>query len=94
MDKLSIKLKIWDREYPMKVLPEEEEQIRKAGKLINDKIKEYREKFGIDDKQDLLSMVAFDAVVEKMKTESSSDFNENTLIEKLKSLNQEINQIV
>jgi len=94
MEKLSIKLKIWDREYPMKVLPEEEEQIRGACKLINEKIKAYREKFGIDDKQDLLSMVAFDAVVDKMGIESKIDSNDNLLIEKLKSLNQEINQIV
>jgi len=94
MDKLSIKLKIWDREYPMKVSPDDEEEIRKAGKIINDKIKEYREKFGIDDKQDLLSMVAFDAVVEKMKIESNNDSNENTIVEKLRSLNQGINQIV
>ena len=94
MEKLSIKLKIWDREYPMRVLPEEEEQIRKAGKLINDKIKSYREKFGIEDKQDLLSMVAFDAVIEKMKEDSVTDSSDSLLFEKLKSLNQEISQIV
>jgi hypothetical protein len=35
-----------------------------AGKLINDKIKRYREEFGLDDRQDLLAMVAFDSMVE------------------------------
>lgn len=94
MEKLSIKLKIWDREYPMKVRAEEEERIRKAGKLINEKIKSYREKFGIDDKQDLLSMVAFDAVVDRMESEDKSDSSGNLILEKLQSLNNEVNQVV
>jgi len=53
MDQLSIKIRIADREYPMKVKPEDEENVRKAGKIIKDGIKSYREQFGHDDKQDL-----------------------------------------
>jgi len=69
MNLLSVKLKIGDREYPMKVKPEEEERVRNAGKAINERLKTYRDKFGIDDKEDLLAMVAFDATVERMKGE-------------------------
>ena len=71
MDILSIKIKIGDRDYPMKVKPEDEERVRKASKTINENIKTYREKFGIDDKQDLLAMVAFDSVVAKLTTEEN-----------------------
>ena len=92
MEKLSIKIKIGDREYPMKVVAEEEERIRKAGKLINDKIKIYREKFGIDDKQDLLAMVAFDSVVDKMELEGQTNSSDSFLLEKLKSLNTELSK--
>jgi cell division protein ZapA (FtsZ GTPase activity inhibitor) len=67
METLSIRLKIGDREYPMKVKVEDEAKIRHAGKLINDKIKRYREEFGLDDRQDLLAMVAFDSMVESME---------------------------
>jgi cell division protein ZapA len=67
METLSIKIKIGDREYPMKVKAEDEARIRRAGKLINDKIKRYREEFGLDDRQDLLAMVAFDCMVETME---------------------------
>lgn len=67
METLSIRIKIGDREYPMKVKAEDEAKIRHAGKLINDKIKRYRDEFGLDDRQDLLAMVAFDAVVESME---------------------------
>ena len=69
MAELSIKLKIGNREYPMKVAVEDEERIRKAGKILHEKIKNYREQFGIDDNQDLLAMVAFDCLVEKTKME-------------------------
>ena len=37
MEELSIKIKIADREYPMKVDAEDEERIRLAGKKINEK---------------------------------------------------------
>ena len=67
METLSIRLKIGDREYPMKVKTADEAKIRQAGKLINDKLKRYREEFGLDDKQDLLAMVAFDSMVQSME---------------------------
>jgi cell division protein ZapA (FtsZ GTPase activity inhibitor) len=67
MEVLSIKIKIGDREYPMKVKVEDEVKIRQAGKLINEKIKKYREQFGLDDRQDLLAMVAFDCMIESME---------------------------
>lgn len=91
MDKLSIKIKIADREYPMKVEPEEEERIRRAGKIVNEKIKLFKSQFGIDDKQDLLAMVAFDALVERLKTEGGN-VSDDLLKEKLSSLNSLISQ--
>ena len=94
MEKLSIKIKISDREYPMKVFPEDEDRIRKAGKIVNEKIRIYREKFGIDDRQDLLAMVAFDFVVDKMEVEGQSVSTDQTVLEKLKSLNQNLTKVL
>lgn len=91
MEKLSIKLKLADREYPMKVSPEEEEMIRKAGKLVNEKIKRFKSQFGIDDNQDLLAMVAFDSIVETLKNEGGGSSDE-LLQEKLANLNTLISQ--
>lgn len=91
---LSIRIKIADREYPMKVAADNEEKIRIAGKLINDKLKNYREQFGIDDKQDLLAMVAFDCVVEKMHSDQHQHESESFVNEKLMSLNKLIAQEV
>lgn len=78
MDLLSIKIKIADREYPMKVKPDEEARVRSAGKLINEKLRSYRDKFGIDDKEDLLAMVAFDAMVAKLKGEEEATVIDKT----------------
>ncbi len=92
MDELSVKIKIADREYPMKVNRKEEEKVRAAGKLINEKIKYYKDQFGIDDKQDLLAMVAFDCLVDKMAEEVSLQEIDQTVVEKVNQLNQLISQ--
>jgi cell division protein ZapA len=94
MDELSIKIKIADREYPMKVKLSEEERVRAAGKLINEKIKSYRDRFGLDDKQDLLAMVAFDCVVDKMAEEESHLVIDKTIVEKVSQLNQLVSQVL
>ncbi|WP_420385324.1 cell division protein ZapA [Roseivirga sp.] len=88
MDLLSIKLKIGDREYPMKVKPEEEARVRSAGKFINEKLKSYREKFGIDDKEDLLAMVAFDSMVAKLKTDEESTAIDSTAESTIENLDK------
>jgi cell division protein ZapA len=92
MDELSVRIKIADREYPMKVKRREEEKVRAAGKLINEKIKHYREQFGIDDKQDLLAMVAFDCLVDKMAEEETLGVIDQAVVEKVNHLNQLVSQ--
>ncbi|MFA0962631.1 cell division protein ZapA [Roseivirga sp. BDSF3-8] len=87
MSDLSIKIKICDREYPMRVSAEKEEKVRQAGKALHEKIKHYRERFGIDDKQDLLAMVAFDCLVEKLECESGQTGDVDFLLRKLNQLN-------
>ena len=94
MEELSIKIKIADREYPMKVRLDEEERVRAAGKLINDKLKHYRSQFGINDKQDLLAMVAFDCLVDKMADEKNLEVIDQTVVEKINHLNQLVSQAV
>ncbi|HYG00911.1 MAG TPA: cell division protein ZapA [Chryseosolibacter sp.] len=94
MEELSIKIKIADREYPMKVKRADEERVRIAGKLINEKLKSYREQFGIDDKQDLLAMVAFDCIVDKMTAEETYQAIDQTVFEKVSQLNHLVSQSI
>jgi cell division protein ZapA len=94
MEELSIKIKIADREYPMKVKREDEERVRMASKLINEKIRTYREQFGIDDKQDLLAMVAFDCLIEKMTSDETHQVIDQTVFEKVNQLNHLVSQSI
>lgn len=94
MTELSIRLKIGDREYPMKVSTDDEEKIRRAGKLINERIRTYRNRFGINDKQDLLAMVAFDCIVEQMNNELQETETDPSVSAKIDQLNALINEAI
>lgn len=94
MDTLSIKIKIGDREYPMKVKVEDEAKIRRAGKLINEKLKKYREEFGLDDRQDLLAMVAFDCMVETMELNEMSSEDSEKVEMTIKQINDSLTSIL
>ncbi len=94
MTELSIKLKIGNREYPMKVKAEDEERIRRAGKMINEKIRSYRDQFGIDDNQDLLAMVAFDFLVDKMKNEEVTESTDEVALNQVRTISQMIQNAI
>ena len=94
MEELSIKIKIADREYPMKVKRDDEERVRLASRLINEKLKSYKDQFGLEDKQDLLAMVAFDSLIEKMTTEETHHTIDQTVYEKVTHLNHLVSQSI
>lgn len=64
MDELSIKVTISNRVYPLKIARVEEERVRKAAKLVNDRIKEYEQQFAGSDKFDHVAMCALQMATE------------------------------
>lgn len=94
METLSIKIKIGEREYPMKVKAEDEAKIRRAGKLINERIKQYRDEFGLDDRQDLLAMVAFDCMVETMKLNEANTVDNEKVRSSIQQVNDSLNSVL
>lgn len=86
MSELSIKIRIADRDYPMRVTEEEEERLRIAGRMLNERLKLFREQFGIDDKQDLLAMVALEVAADSLHTVRSDETEKSLLAEKLTRL--------
>ncbi|GJM61928.1 MULTISPECIES: cell division protein ZapA [Persicobacter] len=87
MGDLSIKLKIADREYPMKVAMEDEDKVRQVAAMINDKIKDYRSRYRCDDRQDLLAMILFDSMVNQVENHE----HENAIEQKVSFLNDLLN---
>ena len=69
MSKLSIKINIAGRIYPMKIERSAEEEIRRSVKTIEERLKFYQQNYAIKDKQDLLAMclIEFAAKYETVK---------------------------
>jgi len=88
-DKLSIRVNVADRYYPLKVEGENEERIRKAARLINEKVLQYKQRYVDKDIQDFLAMAALQYVIRLIEVEEDE---ENTSVEEgLRELNEMIN---
>ena len=83
MGELSIKVTIANRIYPLSIKREEEENVRKAAKLIDNKAKDYEENFSVKDKQDLLAMCALQFANQVVCQKSNSSSEDDKLNEKL-----------
>lgn len=93
MESLKIKVSVANRVYPLTIKRTEEEDIRKAVKVIEDRLKVYEQNFEARDTQDLLSMCLLEMSIKlladekKVKVDSSI---ESELI-KLESLIDKVN---
>jgi len=91
-DKLSIKINIADRYYPLKIDSKDEEKIRRAAKLINEKILQYKQKYIDKDIQDFLAMAALQFVTKTIEVDQNE--NNSQIIEELKILNEELEEFL
>lgn len=92
MGEISIKINIADRVYPLKVNMEEEEFIRRAAKLINDRIKEYQEVYAVRDKQDLLSMCVLHYATSSLKADKRVAVEDTEIADRVYQLDYLLNQ--
>lgn len=68
-DKLSIRVNVADRYYPLKVERDNEEKIRKAARMINEKVLQYKQRYSDKDVQDFLAMAALQYVIKLTEEE-------------------------
>ncbi len=83
-EKLSIKVNLAERYYPLKIDRDDEEKIRRAARLINEKVLQYKQKYADKDTQDFLAMAALQFVIKVMETEDQMDLT--PFEEKLKEI--------
>ncbi len=69
-DKFSIRVNVADRYYPLKIDRDNEERIRKAARLINEKVFQYKQRYADKDNQDFLAMAALQFVLRLMDLEN------------------------
>ncbi|MFM6984547.1 MAG: cell division protein ZapA [Chitinophagaceae bacterium] len=63
---ISIKVNIGDRVYPLRIQATEEEYVRKAAKLLNEKMGFFNSNFSVKDKIDGLAMAALEFAVDAL----------------------------
>ena len=87
-DKLSINISLADRTYPLKIDRAEEEKIRKAASLINQKLAQYKLRYRGKDSQDLLAMVVLQYATTNIEQEKKLSYS--PLNQSIKDINSEL----
>jgi cell division protein ZapA len=92
MSKLSIKVNIGNRVYPLTIDREEEELIRKAAKRVNDNMKQLESTYSVSDKQDLLAMTALFFSNKALEVDDKIEDISDTVSEKLDTIESDLEQ--
>ncbi len=91
-DKLSIRVNVAERFYPLKIERSDEEKIRKAARLINEKVLQYKQRYTDKDLQDFLAMVALQFVIKLIDLEDKPEGE--PLWQELKELEQQLEDFI
>jgi len=91
-EKLSIKLNIGGRIYPLTIDREHEEKYRKVAKRINELISKYSKRYAKLDMQDFMAMTTFQVVFENIENAETQD--ESPVLEELKSMDEELSDFL
>jgi len=89
-EKLTIRVNVADRYYPLKIERKDEEQIRLAARMINEKVLQYKQRYVEKDLQDFLAMAALQFVVKLLNCEEKQDVA--PIMEDIEALNRELDE--
>lgn len=89
-EKLSIKVSIAGRIYPLTIERNEEENVRKAVKSINEKVSEYEKGFNIKDRQDLLAMGSLFFATQTVELQHHSHREEKSILDRLEKIDKAV----
>lgn len=91
-DRLSIRVNVADRYYPLKIERKDEEKIRRAARMINEKVLQYKQKYTDKDVQDFLAMAALQFVIKVIDNEKTNDMS--PVFEGVKEIISELNEYI
>ena len=87
-----IKLQIAGRFYPLIIDRNEEEKLRKAAMIINEKVSQYQQRYKDKDGQDFLAMAAFQFVLKLIELEEQT--SEAPLTTAVEEISQELEEFI
>jgi cell division protein ZapA len=88
----NIKLQIAGRLYPLVIDRKDEEKVRKAAMVINEKVGQYQQRYRDKDGQDFLAMAAFQFVLKLIELEEKS--NDTPLITALVEITEQLEEFM
>ncbi len=91
-NKQSIKVNIADRQYPFSISPMDEEEVRMAVKMINERLENSKKRFQIQDNQDALAITAFQFVVQLLR-EKRND-NSGIILSEISTLDAQLKEYI
>ena len=91
-EQLSIKVQIAERFYPLKIKRQDEEKIRRAAGLINDKVLQYKQRYTDKDAQDFVAMAALQFVINLLDCQQQQ--NVVSLEKELVDLSSELDELL
>ena len=89
MSKVSLKLEIAGRTYPISVLESEQEKVKHAVESLNDAITSLKKQYAVNDLQDLMAMASLQLLI---KANQQQTVVLNDLERKLENLEIEISK--
>jgi cell division protein ZapA (FtsZ GTPase activity inhibitor) len=93
MSKVSMKVVVAGRTYPLTVQETEVEKVQRAADDINKAIKQLQENFAVRDMQDLLAMTALQLSTKSSKAPAAAPPDYSSVGEELKKLSDELDSL-
>lgn len=91
MNEIAINIVIAERHYKLTVDRNDEEKVRKAAAMINEKLKNYSKGYAFKDVQDHLAMTALQFATTTLSYESSRAYKDQYLEQKLRDIDALLN---
>ena len=91
---ISINVIIADRPYRLKIKTAEEENVRKAAKMVNEKVKEFQNTYEAKDKQDYLAMASILFAVDSLNNLGTGPESNNEFTDKLDELDTTLTKYI
>ncbi|MDR0414193.1 MAG: cell division protein ZapA [Prevotellaceae bacterium] len=91
MDKFSIRVNIAERYYPLRIERNDEEKVRRAVKLINEKVLTCKQRHADKDAQDWLAMVCVSFAMKEM-TENEQKIPLSKAVDALQDLDKKLTE--